>query len=106
MKGDVSPEYQELLQLEEQAKQQGLGKWSKVDAKTLFFDATINSSLLNLQRRGCDVVDLYISTEAHTWIAMKVGSIQCVYAIFTGLCPVSRIVLDLKVNFLNLFESW
>ncbi|XP_057530825.1 ribonuclease TUDOR 1-like [Amaranthus tricolor] len=29
LKGDVSPEYQELLQLEEQAKQQGLGKWSK-----------------------------------------------------------------------------
>lgn len=36
LKGDGSPEYQELLQLEEQAKEQGLGKWSKVDNKLFF----------------------------------------------------------------------
>lgn len=36
LKGDGSPEYQELLQLEEQAKEQGLGKWSKVDNKLCF----------------------------------------------------------------------
>jgi staphylococcal nuclease domain-containing protein 1 len=34
-KGEASPFLADLLRLEEQAKQEGLGRWSKVSAPTL-----------------------------------------------------------------------
>lgn len=39
-KGEVSPYLAELLRLEDQAKQQGLGRWSKVMTLTLVFTVT------------------------------------------------------------------
>lgn len=39
-KGEVSPYLAELLRLEDQAKQQGLGRWSKVTIWMLAFTLT------------------------------------------------------------------
>jgi hypothetical protein len=49
-KGEASPFLAELLRLEDQAKQEGLGRWSKVCLLFLFFKNFVIKLLLLLHR--------------------------------------------------------